>query len=251
MASLSNKHSVRTTKYRLSYRRLNFCQWFNQQQQNARFLANFVIGDDAAFCINGEVNSHNVRQYAPKGDPPDSHYVRREERGKVTVWMGICGNGSILGPFFFNRTLMGMLIWICWMRTSSRTWLIFLIINFKMAVSCDFGGHKTVLQLTNLSLYEIGFWKSSKGVWSLCIYHAFEWPPRSPDLTPCDYFLWGYLKDKVYRTPPQDINDLRNKIQDEAELLRGNPALIRRVLREMQHRSNLCVVRDGGHTEKL
>ena len=21
-----------------------------------------------------------------------------------------------------------------------------------------------------------------------------EWPPRSPDLNPCDFFLWGYLK---------------------------------------------------------
>ncbi|GBN05744.1 hypothetical protein AVEN_46340-1 [Araneus ventricosus] len=24
------------------------------------------------------------------------------------------------------------------------------------------------------------------------------WPPRSPDLTLCDFFLWGYVKDKVY-----------------------------------------------------
>ncbi|PNF41627.1 hypothetical protein B7P43_G07619, partial [Cryptotermes secundus] len=26
----------------------------------------------------------------------------------------------------------------------------------------------------------------------------FTWPPRSPDLTPCDFFLWGYIKDRVY-----------------------------------------------------
>lgn len=52
---------------------------------------------------------------------------------------------------------MGMLsIWICWMKTSSRNWLKFLLINFKTAVSCDFGGDKTVLQLTNLSLNETG-----------------------------------------------------------------------------------------------
>jgi hypothetical protein len=25
----------------------------------------------------------------------------------------------------------------------------------------------------------------------------FEWPARSPDLTPCDFLLWGYLKDIV------------------------------------------------------
>ena len=25
-----------------------------------------------------------------------------------------------------------------------------------------------------------------------------HWPPRSPDLSVCDFFLWGYLKSKVY-----------------------------------------------------
>jgi hypothetical protein len=24
------------------------------------------------------------------------------------------------------------------------------------------------------------------------------WPPRSPDLTPCDFFLWGFVKEAVY-----------------------------------------------------
>ena len=26
-----------------------------------------------------------------------------------------------------------------------------------------------------------------------------EWPARSPDLSPCDVFLWGYLKEKVFK----------------------------------------------------
>ena len=31
------------------------------------------------------------------------------------------------------------------------------------------------------------------------------WPPRSPDLTPVDFFLWGLLKSKVYKnTPPHN-----------------------------------------------
>ena len=28
------------------------------------------------------------------------------------------------------------------------------------------------------------------------------WPPRSPDLTPCDFFLWGYIKDHMCCTCP-------------------------------------------------
>ena len=28
--------------------------------------------------------------------------------------------------------------------------------------------------------------------------HNNEWLPRSPDLNPCDFFLWSYLKDKGF-----------------------------------------------------
>ena len=38
------------------------------------------------------------------------------------------------------------------------------------------------------------------------------WPPRSPDLTPLDFLLWGYVRDRVYATPVRDINHLREKI---------------------------------------
>ncbi|GBN65801.1 hypothetical protein AVEN_85675-1, partial [Araneus ventricosus] len=30
------------------------------------------------------------------------------------------------------------------------------------------------------------------------------WPSRSPDLNPCDFWLWGYLKDVVFSTPIVD-----------------------------------------------
>ena len=30
----------------------------------------------------------------------------------------------------------------------------------------------------------------------ITLHHDIEWPPRLPDLTPCDYFLWGYVKSK-------------------------------------------------------
>ncbi|KAJ9586425.1 hypothetical protein L9F63_019940, partial [Diploptera punctata] len=42
-----------------------------------------------------------------------------------------------------------------------------------------------------------------------------EWPARSPDLTACDYWLWGYLKEKVYAWKPQDINMLKLVIEEE------------------------------------
>ena len=39
-----------------------------------------------------------------------------------------------------------------------------------------------------------------------------SWPPRSPDLTRCDFFLSGFINSKVYHTQPRDINELKNRI---------------------------------------
>ena len=40
------------------------------------------------------------------------------------------------------------------------------------------------------------------------------WPPRSPDITRLDFFLWGCVKDKVFSTPVPDITNLKAKITD-------------------------------------
>ena len=41
---------------------------------------------------------------------------------------------------------------------------------------------------------------------------TIEFPPRSPDLTPLDFYLWGTLKDVVYRKKPATLGDLRAEI---------------------------------------
>jgi hypothetical protein len=40
------------------------------------------------------------------------------------------------------------------------------------------------------------------------------WPPRSPDITPLDFFLWGSVKDKVYTTQVTGVEDLKTRIRD-------------------------------------
>ncbi|GFW91879.1 uncharacterized protein TNCV_4080391 [Trichonephila clavipes] len=40
-----------------------------------------------------------------------------------------------------------------------------------------------------------------------------NWPPRSCDLTPLDYFLWGYVKSLVYADKPQTLDPLENNIR--------------------------------------
>ena len=42
---------------------------------------------------------------------------------------------------------------------------------------------------------------------------GIEWPPYSPDLTPCDFFLWCYIKDQCYSENPTTTEELMKAIR--------------------------------------
>ena len=52
--------------------------------------------------MNGEVNTQNVRQYAPKGHRSAFNFEH------LTVWAALCGNGLIFGPYFFVQNVNGI-----------------------------------------------------------------------------------------------------------------------------------------------
>ncbi|GFX14861.1 uncharacterized protein TNCV_1486031 [Trichonephila clavipes] len=55
-----------------------------------------------------------------------------------------------------------------------------------------------------------------KDAFGVCLISRFgpvNWPPRSCDLTPLDYFLWGYVKSLVYADKPQMLDHLEDNIR--------------------------------------
>ena len=71
-----------------------------------------------------------------------------------------------------------------------------------------------------------------------------DWPARSPDLNPLDYFLWGYLKSKVYSPWPRNLDDLETNITREVRNLQ--PAMITRAIMEIKVRAQKCLNARGG-----
>ncbi|GBM11095.1 hypothetical protein AVEN_242983-1 [Araneus ventricosus] len=75
-----------------------------------------------------------------------------------------------------------------------------------------------------------------------------EFPPRSPDLTLMDFYLWSRLRTAVYLSPPLNKAELQQRIQDgcreiiEQELDRVHRSVIRRM--------QLCIGMDGKHFEQ-
>lgn len=76
-----------------------------------------------------------------------------------------------------------------------------------------------------------------------------RWPPRSPDLTPLDFFLWGYLKEIVYAgEPPADVEILRNRIIAAAENVPYE--MIDRATQSVSDRALVCIEQGGAQFEQ-
>lgn len=76
-----------------------------------------------------------------------------------------------------------------------------------------------------------------------------EWPPHSPDLNPLDFFLWGYLKDRVYSPSLQDTNALQMSIRREIRRITVDSC--KNVIRNFRDRMRLVTEKHGGHLEHV
>ena len=76
------------------------------------------------------------------------------------------------------------------------------------------------------------------------------WPPRSLALTPCDFFLWGFVKDSVYVPPlPMSLIELCDQITHALQTITVD--MLHRVWDEFDYRVDVCHVTQGAHIEGL
>ncbi|CAK9827801.1 hypothetical protein ANTRET_LOCUS5451 [Anthophora retusa] len=76
-----------------------------------------------------------------------------------------------------------------------------------------------------------------------------NWPPRSCDLTPLDFFLWGFLKSKVYANNPKTIDELKNNII--AAINEIEFQLCENVMENWVKRMGLLKKSQGGHLNDI
>ena len=73
------------------------------------------------------------------------------------------------------------------------------------------------------------------------------WPPRSPDITPFDFFLWRYVKDKVFWTPVADITSLKARITDGIATVTED--MLENTWRETDYRLDVLRATKEAHVE--
>jgi hypothetical protein len=75
-----------------------------------------------------------------------------------------------------------------------------------------------------------------------------DWPARSPDLTPTDFFLWSVIKDHVYAKKPQNLQALKDAIVTEIQSLPVKSC--RKACQSVPDRLQLCKDVEGEHIEQ-
>ena len=82
------------------------------------------------------------------------------------------------------------------------------------------------------------------------IFHRskYQLPPMSPDLSSLDFYLWGFVKERVFRSRPANIRELKAVVTDIIQSIDVNT--LRSVVANFCQRINKCTIANEGHFEK-
>lgn len=224
--------------------RLDFCQlMLNRIRNDHRFLNKIIWTDEATFCTSGISNRQNTRFWS-NTNPEFLRPVKFQGRLSVNTWCGI-HNGKILGPHFFDRTLRGEK-YVNFLDTTFDIFFNEIPPNEQRSAIFQQDGAPphNVRAATDYLNNKFMEWIGKSG--------TIRWPPNSPDLTPLDTFLWGYLKNKVYGNNLNNEDDIKNSVRDEINILNNNHNdFIQNATQNLLKRLRLCVEKQGGHFEHL
>jgi len=83
-----------------------------------------------------------------------------------------------------------------------------------------------------------GRWKGCGG--------PHNWPARSPDLSPLDYCVWGWMKKLVYSVKVVARDALLGRILDATDCIRNSLRKLEQATCAAHNRSAACVAAGGG-----
>lgn len=252
--SILKSHKYHPYKFKLVHelneddgdRRLQFCEDMTQRlNDNPNLLYNICFSDECTFYLNGTVNRHNCRIWSDE-NPHEFRETHSQYPQKTNVWAGTFGD-HVVGPYFLPDNLTGD-IYLHLLQNTVDPTLTYLIENYGTFNEEDIHfqqdgapPHYAATVRHFLDERFPGQWIGRRG--------PIEWPARSPDFNPLDFFLWGHLKTVCYATPPASVEDLQQRI--EAECRRITPEMLQNVRRSFEARLYYCMEVDGKQFEHL
>ncbi|GFW01353.1 uncharacterized protein TNCV_5030061 [Trichonephila clavipes] len=171
------------------------------------FHKRILFSDEAHFLLNGYVNKQNCRIWSEAN--PQVYVETPLHPEKLTVWCALWA-GGIIGPYFFKND-EGHNVTVNGDRYRA------MITNFFIPELNNHDVQELWFQQDGATCHTaratIDLLKDTLGDRLISRFGPVNWPPRSCDLTPLDYFLWGYVKSLVYADKPQTLDHLEDNIR--------------------------------------
>ncbi|GFW78159.1 transposable element Tc3 transposase [Trichonephila clavipes] len=168
--------------------RRRFIEWAqNEIAIVLDFHKRILFSDEAHFWLNGYVNKQNCRISSEAN--PQVYVETPLHPEKLTVWCALWA-GGIIGPYFFKNDE-------CHNVTVNGDRYRAMITNFFIPELNNHDVQELWFQQDGATCHTaratVNLLKDTFGDRLISRFGPVNWPPRSCDLTPLDYFLWGYV----------------------------------------------------------
>ena len=222
-------------------RRVEFCLAIkNMVKRNELDIKSIIFSDESHIHLNKFMNKQNFRMWSR--NKPMVVFEKPLHSLKVTVWCGMSGN-RLYGPFFFEDAQTGN---ACTITKETYIEMLETVMNVDITPDIWFQQDGAT---AHTSVIARDWLKSRFGNKVISHRTDFLWPARSPDLSPLDFFLWSYVKEKVFSTRPSNINDLKIAVREALALI--DQDTLSAVTANFEKRVEMCIHQRGGHFEHL
>lgn len=213
-----------------------------KRDEDAFFSKSILWTDECTFTRAGYFNTHNDHTWAIE-NPRVVKETRTQYRFSVNVWAGIIDR-QLIGPYIIEGSLNSVK-YLEFLENELPILLedVPLAVRRRLVFQQDGAPpHSTnaVRHFLNANYREP--WIGRNG--------PIPWPPRSPDLTPMDFFLWGCMKEEVYSATINTCEQLIDRIFIAARKIQEKMNNIN-LVEETGRRIMYCIQENGGHIEQL
>uniref|UniRef100_A0A0K0ELC2 DUF4817 domain-containing protein n=1 Tax=Strongyloides stercoralis TaxID=6248 RepID=A0A0K0ELC2_STRER len=179
----------------------------NLVRENDGFLDKLIMSSEAHFYTEGYVNVQNLWVWGSEEPKPITDEPLKAK--SVIVWCGVTSK-RIIGPYFFEDE-DGQTVTVNGLRYREMI-QNFLVPQLEGEEEMWFQQSGSPSHTTKETIYLLKSIFGNRLISKKC---DINYPSQSPDLSAADFFLWGYLKDQVYKNRPKTIDELKDNIEEE------------------------------------
>ncbi|GFT42355.1 uncharacterized protein TNCV_1786461 [Trichonephila clavipes] len=166
-----------------------------------------AVNDEAHFWLNCYVNKQNCRIWSEAN--PQVYVETPLHPEKLTVWCALWA-GEII-DLYFKKNDEGYNVTVNGDRYRAMITNFFIPeLNNHDVQELWFQPDGATCPTARATIHLL---KDTFGDHLISRFGSVNCPPRSCDLTPLDYFLWGYVKSLVYADKPQTLDHLEDNIR--------------------------------------